>query len=57
MTASTASVNADWDMVCNEEIVDRLCELWKVPSLPAVVMGSPGVGKSLGKVVFLDFAK
>ena len=51
MTASTESVNADWEMVVNEDLVDQLCELWEVPSLPAVVMGSPGVGKTLGKVV------
>ena len=52
MTASTSCTDADWDMVSNEALVDELIELWKIPSLPAVVMGSPGVGKSLGTVSF-----
>ena len=43
-------------LVTSEHVINRLCELWEVSSLPAVVMGPPGVGKSLGQL-FWQFVR
>ena len=46
----------DWQMIENEELIEKLIRHWAVSSSPVVIMGPPGVGKSLGKLFsFLNY--
>ena len=40
----------DWKMIENEALIGQLIRHWAVSSSPVVIMGPPGVGKSLGEL-------
>ena len=41
----------DWSIIENADLIDQLIRHWEASKLPSVIMGPPGVGKTLGTML------